>query len=137
MEVLLHKPGGDLGGIVGRRAESIGILLGGEPAVVVRRGGVLLRGEEAVQIYRGLAAANPDAFLPNLASSLNNQSGWLSELGRREDALATIEEGSCCAARRRSRSACCSGVCCRTSVTAGRTSEGSSGPRSFSAFAIG
>jgi hypothetical protein len=40
-----------------------------------------------VKIYRGLAAARPDAFLPDLATSLNNQSNRLSELGRREDAL--------------------------------------------------
>ena len=34
----------------------------------------------------------PDAFLPNLAMSLNNQSNRLSELERREDALAAIEQ---------------------------------------------
>ena len=50
VEVVLFEPGGDLRDIVGRRAEPIGILLGGEPAVIVGRGGVLLRGEEAVQI---------------------------------------------------------------------------------------
>jgi hypothetical protein len=31
-------------------------------------------------------------FLPNLATFLNNQSSRLSELGRREEALAVIEE---------------------------------------------
>ena len=35
--------------------------------------------------------ATPDAFLPNLAMSLNNQSNRLAELGRREEALAAIE----------------------------------------------
>ena len=39
-----------------------------------------------------MAAARPDAFLPDLAMSLHNQSGVLSDLGRRENALATIEE---------------------------------------------
>jgi hypothetical protein len=34
----------------------------------------------------------PDAFLPDLATSLNNQSRRLSELGRREDALAAIKQ---------------------------------------------
>ena len=48
--------------------------------------------DEAVGVYRQLAAARPDAFLPNLAMSLNNQSGRLSELGRREDALTVIDE---------------------------------------------
>ena len=35
-----------------------------------------------------LAAARPDAFLPDLAGSLSNLGGRLSELGRREAALA-------------------------------------------------
>jgi hypothetical protein len=34
----------------------------------------------------------PDAFLPDLAASLNNQSLRLAGLGRREEALAAIEE---------------------------------------------
>src|ERR1039457_82062 len=34
----------------------------------------------------------PAAVLPNLASSLNNQSNRLAALGRREDALAAIDE---------------------------------------------
>ena len=36
--------------------------------------------------------ARPDAFLPDLAMSLNNQSNRLGDLGRREEALAAIEE---------------------------------------------
>jgi hypothetical protein len=44
----------------------------------------LAASQEAVTICRQLAAARPDAFLPDLAMSLNNQSGCLSELGRRE-----------------------------------------------------
>ena len=47
---------------------------------------------QAVAHYRELAAARPDAFRPDLAMSLNNQSNRLAELGRREDALAAIEE---------------------------------------------
>ncbi|HMP38275.1 MAG TPA: tetratricopeptide repeat protein, partial [Phycisphaerales bacterium] len=35
----------------------------------------------------------PDAFLPDLAMSLNNVGNRLSELGRREEALAAAEEG--------------------------------------------
>jgi hypothetical protein len=34
----------------------------------------------------------PGAFLPDLAASLNNQSGRLAELGRGEEALAAVEE---------------------------------------------
>jgi tetratricopeptide (TPR) repeat protein len=48
--------------------------------------------EEALIIRRQLAAARPAAFLPDLASSLNNQSLRLADLGRREEALAAIEE---------------------------------------------
>jgi Tetratricopeptide repeat len=48
--------------------------------------------EEATGIYRQLAQARPDAFLPDLATALNNQSGRLSGLGRREEALASAEE---------------------------------------------
>ncbi|MFZ5895585.1 MAG: tetratricopeptide repeat protein, partial [Myxococcota bacterium] len=39
------------------------------------------------------AAARPDAFLPDLAMSLNNLGAMLSDLGRREEALAAAEEG--------------------------------------------
>jgi tetratricopeptide (TPR) repeat protein len=39
----------------------------------------------------GWAEARPDAFLPDLATSLNNQSLWLAALGR-EEALAAIEQ---------------------------------------------
>src|ERR1019366_2974089 len=57
-----------------------------------RREEALAAIEEAVTIRRELARARPDAFLPDLATSLNNQSVRLGELGRREEALAAIEE---------------------------------------------
>jgi len=57
-----------------------------------RREDALTAIDEAVRIRRALAEARPDAFLPDLAASLNNQSGRLSELGRREDALTAIDE---------------------------------------------
>ena len=47
---------------------------------------------EAVRIRRALAEANPDAFLPNLASSLNNQANRQSAMGQRVEALASIAE---------------------------------------------
>jgi hypothetical protein len=37
-------------------------------------------------------AARPDAFLPDLAMSLNNLGNRLSGLGRREEALAAAQE---------------------------------------------
>ncbi len=57
-----------------------------------RREDALAAASEAVTAYRDLAAARPDAFLPGLATSLNNQSGCLSGLGRREEALASASE---------------------------------------------
>ena len=46
----------------------------------------------AVTIRRQLADARPDAFLADLAQSLNNLSLRLADLGRREDALDAIEQ---------------------------------------------
>ena len=48
--------------------------------------------EEAVTIYRGLAEADPAAYLPDLAMSLANFGKFLSEVGRSEEALAPAEE---------------------------------------------
>ena len=50
---------------------------------------ISLRVPGAIEVPE-LAAARPDG--PGLAMSLNNQSNRLAELGRREDALAAIEE---------------------------------------------
>ncbi|MEL7216452.1 MAG: tetratricopeptide repeat protein, partial [Pseudomonadota bacterium] len=57
-----------------------------------RREEALAAIEEAMEIYRSLAAARPDAFLPDLAMSLNNLSGSLDALGHREEALSAINE---------------------------------------------
>ena len=57
-----------------------------------RREDALAASQEAVDIRRRLAQSRPDAFLPDLASSLNNLGGDLSNLGRREDALAASQE---------------------------------------------
>jgi tetratricopeptide (TPR) repeat protein len=57
-----------------------------------RREEALTATGEAVEHYRKLAAARPDAFLPDLAMSLNNLGAMLSELGRREEALAASRE---------------------------------------------
>ena len=48
--------------------------------------------EEAVERRRQLAADQPAAFIPVLASSLKNLSDRLSDLGHQEDALKAIEE---------------------------------------------
>lgn len=48
--------------------------------------------EQAVTCFRQLASAQPDTFLPNLATSLNNQANLLRDLGRPEEALAVNEE---------------------------------------------
>ncbi|MEU4690850.1 hypothetical protein [Actinoplanes sp. NPDC023714] len=53
-----------------------------------RRDEGLAASVEAVGVYRNLARARPDAFLPDLALSLNNLSIRLGELGRRDEGLA-------------------------------------------------
>ncbi|HSV66542.1 MAG TPA: tetratricopeptide repeat protein [Mycobacteriales bacterium] len=45
-----------------------------------------------MEAYRRLAQANPAAYQPDLARSLNNLSIRLGELGRREEGLAAVEE---------------------------------------------
>ncbi|SNB74288.1 Anaphase-promoting complex subunit 5, partial [Thermoflexus hugenholtzii JAD2] len=57
-----------------------------------RREEALTATQEAVELYRQLAAQHPQAFLPDLASSLTNLGAMLSELGRREEALQVIQE---------------------------------------------
>ncbi|MBI3246825.1 MAG: tetratricopeptide repeat protein [Deltaproteobacteria bacterium] len=52
----------------------------------------LAAAREAVALYRQLAAARPDAFVPDLAMSLNNLANCLSDLGQREEALAAARE---------------------------------------------
>jgi tetratricopeptide (TPR) repeat protein len=47
---------------------------------------------EAVAIYRALAKDRPDAFLTDLAASLNNMGAMLSALDRREEALEATAE---------------------------------------------
>lgn len=57
-----------------------------------RRMEELAASEEAVAHYRRLVQANPAAYLPDLAASLNNLSVLLAGIGRREDALVANEE---------------------------------------------
>ncbi|MFI6079106.1 tetratricopeptide repeat protein [Actinoplanes sp. NPDC051343] len=59
-----------------------------------RREQALAPAEDAASIYRRLAEAHPDAYLPNLATSLNNLGTCLAVLGRREQALAPAEEAT-------------------------------------------
>jgi tetratricopeptide (TPR) repeat protein len=57
-----------------------------------RREEALQATQEAVDLYRRLAAQHPDAFLPDLAGSLNNLGAMLSEMGRRAEALQATQE---------------------------------------------
>ncbi|WP_433125347.1 tetratricopeptide repeat protein [Micromonospora sp. CA-240977] len=52
----------------------------------------LVPAEEATGIYRRLAETDPTAYLPDLATSLNNLGAFLSGVGRRDEALAATEE---------------------------------------------
>jgi len=57
-----------------------------------RREEALAASQEAVDINRRLAQTRPDAFLPDLARSLNNTGAMLSDLGRDEEALGASQE---------------------------------------------
>jgi hypothetical protein len=57
--------------------------LGGRLSDLGRREEALAAAQEAVDIRRRVAAARPDAFLPDLAMSLNYLGTMLSDLGRR------------------------------------------------------
>lgn len=57
-----------------------------------RREDALAAAEEAVRLRRGLAAARPDAFTPDLALSLNNVAAMLGNLGQWDGALAAVQE---------------------------------------------
>ncbi len=47
---------------------------------------------EAVDLYRELTALNRDAYLPDLAGSVNNLAVYLAEAGRRTEGLAAAQE---------------------------------------------
>jgi hypothetical protein len=49
---------------------------------------------QAAEHYRQLAQANPAAFLPDLAMSLNNLANRQSEAGQRQEALAVFEDAA-------------------------------------------
>ena len=48
--------------------------------------------QEAVDLRRELAAVNRDAYLPDLAGSVNNHAVRLAEVGRRGEAVTVSEE---------------------------------------------
>jgi tetratricopeptide (TPR) repeat protein len=71
---------------------SLLVLLSNSLGDLGRREEALTAIEEAVTAYHALAQAQPNAFLPDLAMSLNNRAGRLSDLGRRGEALTASEE---------------------------------------------
>jgi tetratricopeptide (TPR) repeat protein len=72
----------------GRLLSNLGVRL----SDLGRREEALQASQEAVAIRRRLAQTRPDAFLPDLATSLNNLGTMLSDLGRREEALQASQE---------------------------------------------
>ncbi|MCJ1681449.1 tetratricopeptide repeat protein, partial [Streptomyces sp. APSN-46.1] len=54
--------------------------------------GALTTITEATDLYRALAQNNPAAYLPNLATSLNNLANHQAETGNQQGALTTITE---------------------------------------------
>jgi len=61
-----------------------------------RREEALQATDEAVRIRRQLAAQRPDAFLPDLARSLDAKGSVLRENGNAAGAAATLREGVEC-----------------------------------------
>ncbi|MEU8220143.1 hypothetical protein AB0C47_30735, partial [Micromonospora taraxaci] len=61
-------------------------------AAVGRRAEALAASQEAVDLRRELVDGNRDAYLPDLAMSVNNHAVRLAEEGRRAEALAAIQE---------------------------------------------
>ena len=59
---------------------------------VGERNAALEAAREAVELYRGLAEASPQAYMPDLAMSLNNLANRLSAVGERGDALVVARE---------------------------------------------
>ncbi len=70
------------------------LMLGYALSALGRREEALAAAQEAADLYRQLAQAQPQAFLPALAMSLNNLGAMLSALGRREEALAAAQEAA-------------------------------------------
>ncbi|MFQ5342117.1 MAG: CHAT domain-containing protein [Anaerolineae bacterium] len=87
----LYRAMADLASDDTKRARALG-MLGYALSALGRRGEALAATQEAVELYRQLAQHNPDAFLPDLAMSLNNLGIRLSNLGRRGEALAATQE---------------------------------------------
>jgi tetratricopeptide (TPR) repeat protein len=81
-------------GLAAEKGERAGVLvmLGRALSALGRREEALAATQEAADLYRDLARANPQAFLPDLATSLNNLGNRLSDLGRREEALKATQE---------------------------------------------
>jgi tetratricopeptide (TPR) repeat protein len=73
------------------RARALG-MWGFALSALGRREEALEATQEAVEIRRRLAAQHPDAFLPDLASSLNSLGVDLSEMGRWAEALQATQE---------------------------------------------
>ena len=59
---------------------------------VGERNAALEAAREAVELYRGLAEASPQAYMPDLAMSLNNLANRLSAVGERNEALEAARE---------------------------------------------
>ena len=70
--------------------------VGQQPRHFPGRGGrqaeALSTAQEAVDLHRELTALNRDAYLPDLATSVNNHAIRLAEAGRRAEALLTPQE---------------------------------------------
>ena len=96
-----HLPGAGRGppGRVPARPGQVAEQPVGRLADLGRREEALAAIEEATGIYRELAAARPDAFRPDLATSLDNLADTFSSLNRDAEASAIHEEADAARSR--------------------------------------
>ena len=73
------------------KAKWIGTL-GNQLSELGDRQAALAHTQEALELYRALAEKHPEAFLPDVATALNNLGNQLSELGDRQAALEHTQE---------------------------------------------
>ena len=88
----MYRTWADLATDDAERAPVLG-MLGYALSALGRREEALRATQEAVAIHRGLARADPQAFLPDLARSLGMHGSVLRGLGRHAEAAAAFAEG--------------------------------------------
>ncbi len=87
-----ESPSSEHESLLAASLNNVGVRLG----ALGRREEALAASQEAVEIRRKLAADRPDAFLPDLATSLGARGAILESAECKEEALRSFEEGVRC-----------------------------------------